>query len=559
MFDLLRPYRPLLGFAALFSLFLNLSLLAPSLYMLQVYDRVFTSRSNDTLLWLTLVTVVALLLYLCLDWVRSRLLLTMSRLFDRLVGERVLREVVQRGEGTSGRESFALRDVAVMRNFLAGQGIQSLFDAPWVPVFVVINFLFHPLLGAISLAGALLLFLVTWCNDRISRQGIEAAQDAARQSGRYAEFAVRHGEVVRALGMVDAIARRWSEGNQRTLALQSRSHSVTAWLAGTSRFMRQMLQVVMMAVGAYLVIDQHVTPGIMLAVTTILGRALAPVEGLLGSWKMLAESRAAWRRLDQLLKEQDKRPDRTTLPAPTGQLSTERVVFGLKPGAPAILKGVSFDLPAGEMLGLIGPSGSGKSTLAKLLVGIQRPTSGSIRIDGADLTQWPSDAIGPYLGYLPQDVELFPGTVAENIARLGIPDDRDVIRAAQQAHAHEMILRLPEGYDTQLGPEGIGLSGGQRQRIGLARALYGSPRLVVLDEPNAALDSEGEQALVTTLRELKEHGVTLVVITHKPALLAGADKLMVLQEGQLLRFGPRERVLAELNQAVIGNKGATHA
>jgi PrtD family type I secretion system ABC transporter len=360
---------------------------------------------------------------------------------------------------------------------------------------------------------------------------------------------VRNAEVVNALGMLPAVTRRWTLLNDRALHEQARAGDIGGNFTGFTKFARQFIQMAMLAAGAFLVIDQHVTAGIMMAATIILGRALAPVETLIASWRSLVEARSAWHRLDQLLKANPPAQPATELPVPAGALEVVRVVFGLRNVERRILQGVSFSLAAGESLGLIGPSASGKSTLARLIVGVWKPLAGSVRLDGADVASWPRERLGPYIGYLPQDVELFAGTVAENIARLGEPDAAEVIRAAQRAHVHELILHLPKGYDSDIGESGEALSPGERQRIGLARALYGLPRLVVLDEPNANLDHEGEEALLRTLQELREQGVTVVIIAHRPSLLRGVDKLLVLRDGAVDLFGPRAEVLARMTRA----------
>jgi PrtD family type I secretion system ABC transporter len=348
---------------------------------------------------------------------------------------------------------------------------------------------------------------------------------------------VRNAEVVSALGMLPAVTRRWAALNDRALLEQLRASHAGGSFSGATKFMRQFIQLAMLAGGAYLVVSQHVSAGVMIASTILLGRALAPVETLVAAWRSLADARSAWRRLDQLLASNPPPEAGTELPTPAGALALERVVFALPKMERAILRGVSFRLSPGEALGLIGPSASGKSTLARVIVGVWKPTAGAVRLDGADVASWPRERLGPHIGYLPQDVELFAGTVAENIARLGQPDAAEVIRAAQRAQVHELILRLPKGYDTEIGEGGQVLSPGQRQRIGLARALYGAPRLVVLDEPNANLDHDGDRALVQAMQAMKADGVTLVVIAHRPSLLQGVDKILVLRDGAVERFG----------------------
>jgi PrtD family type I secretion system ABC transporter len=334
--------------------------------------------------------------------------------------------------------------------------------------------------------------------------------------------------------------------NESSIREQASAAGTGATISGLTKFSRQFIQTAMLGAGAYLVVDQHVTPGVMIAATILLGRALAPVETLVAGWRNLVEARAAWRRLDELLAAAPARAPGTELPPPSGRLAVEQVVFAVRGSERPIIRGAAFSVAAGESLGVIGPSASGKSTLARLAVGIWRPLSGTVRLDGADVSAWPRHSLGPSIGYLPQDVELFPGTVSENIARLGEPDAAEVIRAAQRAHVHELILRLPKGYDTDLGEAGQCLSPGQRQRIALARALYGNPCLVVLDEPNANLDHDGDEALMRTLRRLKEDHVTVLIVAHRPSLLSGVDKLLVLREGAVEAFGPRAEIMARL-------------
>jgi PrtD family type I secretion system ABC transporter len=357
---------------------------------------------------------------------------------------------------------------------------------------------------------------------------------------------VRNAEVVSALGMLPAVTRRWARLNDAALDEQARAASLGSFFFGFTKFARQFIQLAMLAAGAYLVVMQDVTAGVMIAATILLGRALAPVETLIAGWRSLVEARSAWGRLDQLLKDTPHSGPHTELPAPAGKLEVERVVFGFK--EKPVVRGVSFSLEPGEALALVGPSASGKSTLARLVVGIWKPMAGVVRLDGADVAAWPREGLGPHIGYLPQDVELFGGTVAENIARLGEPHAAEVIRAAQRAHVHDLVLRLPKGYDTDIGEAGQALSPGQRQRIALARALYGKPRLVVLDEPNANLDTDGEEALLRTLQLLKSEGITVVIIAHRPSLLRGADKMLVLREGMVERFGARAEVLERVTR-----------
>lgn len=565
MAEFLRRFRPFLLYAGLFSMFCNLLLLVPALYMLQVYDRVLSSRSNETLLLLTVGAGVALGMMMLLDMLRTRLLALGSLVLDKWLGPVVLRQLLAgaRDPGVIAGGG-GLRDVELLRTFLTGPAILALFDAPWMLVFVLVIYMFHPLLGTVAGVGALSLLLLTVLNERLMRQPLQDLQQQSRSSGHFIELGLRNAEVVNAMGMSDNIARRWEARNDRVLDLQRGASGRTAALSAFTKFLRQMLQIAMLGAGAWLVIRQHVSGGVMIAATVLLGRALAPVELLISGWKALVDARGAFRRLDALLARRDRDAAPVELPVPKGRLQVERAVFAIGSADKPVIKGVSFELAAGETLGIIGPTASGKSTLARLIVGVWKPQAGALRLDGADMANWPRERLGPHIGYVPQDVELFAGTVGENIARLGEVDSEAVVRAAQRAHAHEMILRLPQGYDTQVGEGGAALAGGQRQRVAMARALYGEPKLVVLDEPNSNLDGEGEDALARTLREVRESGTTLIVITHRPSLLINcqADKLLVLKDGAVEMFGPLPEVMARVtrrvpagNLAVAGSAG----
>ncbi len=537
-------FRSYFIYAAFFSLVINLLMLVPALFMLQVFDRVVSSRSQETLLMLAVLAAGALLFMAYLDVIRSRLLSGAGVALEKLVGPRVLVEMVRRGAMPGGRNSMhGLRDVGAIRAFLTGPGIVALFDAPWVPIFVLIIWLFHPLLGGIALAGALLLFSIAWLNERLSRKPLEQMQLESRKAGRFADQTVSHAEVAGALGMVENLARGWRGLSHNVLNHQLDANRASSLASSASRFMRQFLQVGMLAAGAWLVIHQSATIGVMIAATILLGRALAPVESAIAGWKSLVDARSAYGRLDQDLSAARDTAPVTKLPPPAGALSVEQVVFGFVGQERPVIKRVSFELRPGEALAIVGPSAAGKSTLTKLIVGIWRPLTGVVRLDGADISAWPRASLGPYVGYLPQNVELFAGTVSENIARLGVVDSSGVIKAAKRANAHEMILRLPKGYDTPIGDGGAFLSAGQRQRVALARALYGMPRLVVLDEPNSNLDSEGETALIEAMRNLKPAGVTVVVVTHRTPLLAAMDKVILLRDGVIERHGAVAEVL----------------
>ncbi|OGA68998.1 MAG: hypothetical protein A3G81_08360 [Betaproteobacteria bacterium RIFCSPLOWO2_12_FULL_65_14] len=540
---------PVFAYVAVFSFGVNLLLLIPPLYMLQVFDRALTSRHMETLALLTAAALGALLIMAMLDVLRARLVAGSAIILDRMLGPQVIeRLVVSAARGGSAELAQGLRDVSVLRAFLTGQGIVAAFDAPWLPLFLILIALFHPLLGVVALAGALLLVALGIFNERATRGSLEEMHRGGRHASRFIDGSLRNAEAIHAMGMVKDVTARWQRMNDAALAGLARATQLGGSVTGMTKFARQGIQIGMLAAGAYLVLEQHVTSGVMMAATIILGRALAPVESLIAGWRGLVDAKQAYRRLGELLDKEREPEAQTELPQPRGALAVEAVSFRFSGRESPVLRNVTFALGAGEALGLIGPSASGKSTLARIIVGIWRPLTGAARLDGADLASWPRAQLGRFIGYLPQDVELFAGTIAENIARLGEVDSAAVVRAAQRARCHEMILRLPLGYDTVLGEGGLGISPGQRQRVALARALFADPRLVVLDEPNANLDGEGEEALLAAMRELKSAGVTLILIAHRPSLLSSVDKLLLLRDGAVEMFGPCQEVMARVTR-----------
>lgn len=543
----IRNFKTHFLYAGLFSFFVNLALLVPPLYMIQVFDRVLISRSNETLVMLTVGALAVLAVMMALDYLRALLLLGAGGMLDRLVGEKVIDRLIENGSRMQPAEQMhGLKDVAVLRGFFTGNSIIALFDAPWLLFFLALIFLFHPLLGVIALAGAIGLFLLAYVSEKMYRKPLEEIQLGSRRGGRFIDLGLRNADVLNAMAMNQGFVEKWKALNAPVIENLMATGARMALIQSASKLLRPVLQIAMLAGGAYLVLDQSVTPGVMIATTIILGRALAPVESLIANWNTLVQARAAYARIRALLETDTRAESRMSLPAPQGRLSVEKVALaGRTPDRP-IIRHVSMAIEPGESVAIVGPSASGKSNLARLIVGIWLPSSGSVRLDGMDVGRTDRTQLGAYLGYLPQDVELFPATVGENIARLGALDSEAVVQAAQRARVHDMILRLPEGYDTKIGEGGVVLSGGQMQRIGLARALYGDPRLVVLDEPNANLDSEGENNLHRIIAELKRDGVTLVVITHKPSLLNHIDKVLVMREGAMEAFGPRAEVLPRI-------------
>jgi PrtD family type I secretion system ABC transporter len=430
------------------------------------------------------------------------------------------------------------------RVFASRSGVHAFFDAPWLPVYLCAIALMHPLLGVAAGAGACLLVALGMLTDRLTRRSSGSLVARARSTAQHAESLLRNAEAIAGMGMARDVVTGWQRRHEALLDAQATNGDTSARLSATARALRQLLQMAMLGIGAWLVIGHDASAGIMVAATLLLGRALQPVEQLIGGWKAFVDARAAWDRLQR--RPASPAEDSLSLPAPSGRIEVQGVSFAPAAGKPAVVRNVAFSLQSGESLGLVGPSASGKTTLIRLILGIWRPSAGIIRLDGADIARWDRDALGAHVGYLPQDVELFAGTVAANIARLGAVDSSKVIAAARRAHAHEMILRLADGYDTEIGDAGAVLSGGQRQRIALARALYGDPRLVVLDEPNANLDMEGERALASAITDLKAAGVTVVMVGHRPAMMSSLDKLAVLSDGQLEAFGPAPALLSRL-------------
>ncbi len=546
MREILSRFKSIFLHVGIFSFFVNVLLLAPSIYMMMVFDRVIPSKSAPTLVMLTLGVFGLLLVMLFLEYLRSRLMIAVSSEIDHVLGPRMIEGMLDRATSpTLVPMAASQRDILTLRTFLSGHGVFALFDAPWLPLYIGLIFLFSPVLGTFALIGTLMLAAIGVMTEVLTRRPLDAMHAANARSARFVDTAVRNAEVVGALNMKPALRRRWHAMNSNMVAAHVLSSDRVSLMMALTKFARQFIQMFMMAVGVYLLIDQSTSPGVMLAATFIMGRAMMPVEQLVATWPQISEARIAYRRLAELLAATPQAEEGLPLPTPRGHVQVEQVVFAIQPTGRPILRSISFEVKPGESLGIVGPSASGKSTLARLLVGVWKPAAGSVRLDGAVIAGWLNDSRGvSHIGYLPQDVELFPGTVAENIARLGEIDSEAVVKAATRAHAHEMILRLPKGYDTEIGDGGAVLSGGQRQRVGLARALYGDPRFVVLDEPNANLDSEGEDALMRTLSELKTENVAVVVIAHRPAIFARFDRIMVLREGMIDAIGPREEILA---------------
>ena len=534
-----------------FSFFINGLMLVPAIYMMQVYDRVLNSRNEMTLLMITLITIGLFALLGALEWVRSQMLVRSSVRLDKKLNERVFGatfDATLRGAG--GNPAQALSDVTNLRQFLTGNGLFAFFDAPWAPIYLIVITLLHPWLGVFSLVGGLALVGLAWLNERATRAPLAEANTVGIQASNFAGNNLKNAEVIEAMGMLPAIRSRWNVKHQRGMALQQIASDRAGAIGAATRFARLVQQSLILGLGALLVIEGELSPGGMIAASILMGRLLAPIEQAIAAWKGLISARSAYGRLQNLLAAIPARETGMSLPRPAGALSLENVVATPPNSQVPILRGINAVIPAGEVVGVIGPSASGKSSLARLMVGVWPAASGKVRLDGADVYAWNKEELGPHIGYLPQDVELFEGTIAENIARFGEVDAEKVVRAAQRAGVHEIILRFPKGYDSPIGLGGSFLSGGQRQRIALARALYGDPVLVVLDEPNSNLDDAGEQALVRAVLDLKAQGCTVIVVTHRTNIVGVVDRLLVLRDGTLQLFGPRNEVLAALAKAV---------
>ncbi|WP_409321723.1 type I secretion system permease/ATPase [Pseudomonas monteilii] len=548
LFRLRRSFYALAAFSGV----INVMMLTPAIYMLQVYDRALVSRNVTTLGMLTVLVVGLFLLMSALEMTRTRVLIRVGNCLDMDLNRRIFSAAFERNlSRAGGNPAQALQDLAQVRQFLTGNGLFAFFDAPWTPIYLVVCYLIHPWLGLVTMIGSLILVGLAYLTEKATQKPLAEANQAAMTSASYANNNLRNAEVIEAMGMLPSIGKRWYQGHLRILQMQTLASDRAALISSTGRFVRITLQSLILGTGALLAIEGKITPGMMIACSILTGRALGPVEQVIASWKQLLGCRLAWGRLNDLLQDYPQRPPSMSLQRPMGMLAVENVIAGAPGTTTSIVRGVSFSLVPGESLGIIGPSASGKSTLARLLVGVWPAQAGKVRLDGADIFTWNKAELGPWLGYLPQDVELFEGTIAENIARFAEVDSDAVIRAARSSGVHDMILHFPQGYDTRLAADGTPLSGGQKQRIALARALYGEPNLVVLDEPNANLDDVGEKALVDALAELKARGATVILISHRPNVLCAVDKILMLRDGAVHMLGSRDEVFAALRKAAV--------
>lgn len=547
--EILFSFRKVFYTAGFFSMFINVIGLVPSIYMLQVYDRVLQSRNVTTLVMLTVIMLGFYLMLGMLELARSKLLIRVGAQLDMKLNSRVFVASFEKNlKHAGGNAGQSLGDLTNVRQFLTGNGLFAFFDAPWAPIYLIVIFFFNPWLGVFALIAALVLFSLAWATELSTRKPLAEANQVAASANNYATNNLRNAEVIEAMGMLDNLRQRWMQKQMRFLSLQNEASDKAASISAATKSVRIAVQSLVLGGGALLVIEGQLTPGGMIAASILLGKALQPVELAIGVWKQLLGARTAYNRLEELLKEHPERPTGMELPAPTGRLLLEEVM-ATAPGSQAlILKQVGFYVAPGEIVGVIGPSASGKSTLARLLVGVWPTLGGKVRLDGADIYTWNKNLLGPSVGYLPQDIELFEGTIAENIARFGDVEAEQVVEAAKLAGVHEMILRFPNGYDTQIGDSGSVLSGGQRQRIAFARAVYGNPSFIVLDEPNSNLDDVGEAALVRAIQALKQRGTTVILITHRTSIISVVDKLLLLVDGALQLYGPRDQVLLAIQQ-----------
>jgi ATP-binding cassette, subfamily C, bacterial exporter for protease/lipase len=554
--ELMRSVKtlwPHLAMAGLFSGAINLLYLSSPLYLMQVYNRVLMSENLPTLVLLTAILVIALVTMAALDCVRAQVLIRCGVRLEGLLARRIFDALVVRSarHGYS-RGAQQLREFDQFRTFVTGPGIYFAFDLPWIPIYLLLLFFIDPILGIVATLGAAMMLGLAMLNESLTHGTLKAAEDAGNRAYTFVENILRHADVVRAMAMRPAVERVWNDNRSFMLSRQADASDRNAVISSGIRFARLLLQSLMLGTGAWLAIDHIIMPATIFAASIIMGRALVPVEQAVSTWKQFTSARDGYARVEELLDDVPPEQSRTILPMAANALVADGVTYLAPSQRKPILKDMSFELSGGHTIGLVGPSGSGKSTLARLLVGAIQPDEGKLRFGGIDYEQWDPLELGRQIGYLPQDVGLFSGTIRENIARFGSATIEEVIEASKLASIHDMILDLPKQYDTPLGPGGVGLSGGQRQRLALARALLGRPSLVVLDEPNANLDTSGEGALRDALLQLKTRGVTIVVVTHRSTILDIVDQLMFVRAGRLEKLGPPDTVYAYIRQNVAG-------
>jgi ATP-binding cassette, subfamily C, type I secretion system permease/ATPase len=537
-----------------FSLFVNLLMLTVPLFMLLVFDYVLTSFSANTLVFLSLIACFALIIMGALDIIRGYIMRRVAFWFENTLNSDALKKAVDQLILGNPYGTQSLTDLATIRQFLTSPAVFSLFDVPWMPLYIAVIFILHPILGIFAIIGALLLLTLGIINEFLSKTLLIKANKQAIINQKTIDLVMRNVEVLQAMGMTNNIIKKWKTHHLPVISLQEQSSDRTGILSAISKVLRLFLQLGVLAIGAYLVINEQLTAGGMIAASILLSRALAPAEQSIGLWRQLILVRQSFDRIKDHFNQQLRHTTGIKLPKPKGRLVLENITYALKGMPRAIIDDISFNLNKGEMLALVGPSGAGKSTLARLMVGVIKPTKGCARLNDADVYHWDRSEFGRYIGYLPQDIELFPGTIKENIARMGEPDDEKVLTATKLAGAHEFILQLPKAYDSEISITNNPLSGGQQQRIALARAYYGNPSFIVLDEPNSNLDAEGEKALFNSLATLRQQGITIVLITHHLPALKMVDKVALIAAGKLITAGPREQILRSMNEAARAKK-----
>ncbi len=529
-----------------FSLFINLLMLVPPLYMLQLYDRVLTSRSESTLIMLTAIVVILFITMALLEIVRSKILVRIGNKLDSILSERVFNSLFDlAGKHPGKATAMPLSDLTAIRQFMTGNGLFAFFDAPWIPIYIAVLFIFHPTFGYFAIFASIVLIIFTIINEYSTKKKLKEANVLSRSSSVFVDSNLRNSEVINAMGMKSSIRGNWQKKYYGFLNAQNDASNKAGIWANISKSSRMMFQSLMLGLGGYLAIQSEVSPGMMIAGSIIMGRALAPLDLLINSWKGFSSARLSYGRLDNLLNDFPKDKQYMKLPDPKGDISLEAVMVVPPNGKQPSLRGITMKINRGDVVGIIGPSAAGKSSLARVILGLWPLASGKVRLDGADIFQWDKEDLGKHIGYLPQDIELFEGTVSQNIARFTKVNPQKVVEASKKAGVHDMILRLPDGYDTMIGAGGATLSGGQRQRIGFARAIYDNPVLVVLDEPNSNLDDQGEMALIRAVQVLKANKTTVIIITHRPAILQVTNKLAMIQQGSLKKYGKTGEVLAK--------------
>ena len=554
----LQSFRNTFVAVGLFSFVLNLLLLVPAMYMLQIYDRVLQSRNQDTLLMLTLLMLLMYVGFGFLYWVRSWILIRLGNQMDQRLSGKVFQAAFERSlRFGSANAAQYLSDLTKARQFLTGQGLLAFFDFPWTPIFIAVIFYMHPWLGIFSICSAIFLLALVVLNELASRKPLAEANKFYSSASTYAGANLRNAEVIEAMGMLGQVQGFWYRKHEAFLKLQALASERASVIAAITTASRMTFQSAILGLGGYLAIQNIISPGMMIAASILMGMALRPVQTAITTWKQFLAARTSYNRLEEVLSLFVARDESMSLPIPKGALTVKNLVAVPPNTKTQVLKGISFSADPGDVVAIIGPSAAGKTTLARLITGIWPPFAGEARLDGVDVSAWDKSELGPHIGYLPQDIELLDGTVAQNIARFGEIDSEKVVKAATATGIHDMVLQFPEGYDTPVGEGGLFMSGGQKQRIALARAIYGNPMLFVLDEPNSNLDEVGISALLQTLARLKDEKKTVFVITHNTAILSAVDKVLLLVNGTAQAYGPRDDVLALMQQARQQQMNAT--